>query len=186
MWMSMERHRRMVALGGAVLLVASLCLNVRHYGERHGDVVCERVTFVDTIPYYKPVPRDSTVIRYVSVRLPAGKKTECREDSADDRGMAEAANLPGKENGAGDSSDVEVPITRTVYEDSTYRAVVSGYRASLEEITVFPRRELWTVRQPVVAKRKRWSVGVQAGYGMTPAGFQPYLGVGVSCNLYTF
>ena len=32
----------------------------------------------------------------------------------------------------------------------------------------------------------RWGVGAQAGYGITPAGFQPYLGVGVSFNLFSW
>ena len=77
---------------------------------------------------------------------------------------------------------------RVVYEDSLYRAVVSGYvDPRLDSITVYPRTVYQTVTNdiyhPVIVKpkKKRWGLGLQAGYGY-PGGF--YVGAGVSYNLW--
>ena len=79
---------------------------------------------------------------------------------------------------------------RVVYEDSLYRAVVSGYvDPRLDSIKVFPKTvyqvETNDVYHPVTVKpqKKRWGLGLQAGYGY-PGGF--YMGVGVSCNLFVW
>ena len=39
-------------------------------------VVRDTTTYVDTIPYYKPVPKDSAVVRYVTRYLPTKPKDE--------------------------------------------------------------------------------------------------------------
>ena len=77
---------------------------------------------------------------------------------------------------------------RVVYEDCLYHAVVSGYvDPRLDSIKVFPK----TVYQvetndvyhpvPIKSKKKRWGLGLQAGYGY-PGGF--YVGAGVSYDLF--
>ena len=75
------------------------------------------------------------------------------------------------------------------YEDSLFRAQVSGYRPALDWIEVYPQREVVT-RSIFVDSRKRWGIGLQAGYGAYAAGGQvrlaPYLGVGISHNLIRF
>ncbi len=75
-----------------------------------------------------------------------------------------------------------------VYEDSLYRAVVSGFvDPRLDSVTVYPRTVYQTVTNdiyhPVVVKPKpkRWGLGLQAGYGV-PGGW--YVGGGVSWNLF--
>ena len=79
---------------------------------------------------------------------------------------------------------------RVVYEDSLYRAVVSGYvDPRLDSIKVFPK----TVYQvetndiyhpvPIKSKKKRWGLGLQAGYGY-PGGM--YVGAGISYNLFVW
>ena len=76
---------------------------------------------------------------------------------------------------------------QVVYRDSSYRAVVSGYvDPRLDSMTVYPRTVYQTVTNdiyhPVVVKpkKKRWGLGLQAGYGY-PGGF--YVGAGVSYDL---
>ena len=75
------------------------------------------------------------------------------------------------------------------YEDSLFRAQVSGYRPVLDWIEVYPQREVVT-RNIFVDSRKRWGIGLQAGYGAYAAGGQvrlaPYLGVGISWDLIRF
>ena len=75
------------------------------------------------------------------------------------------------------------------YEDSLFRAQVSGYRPALDWIEVYPQTVLVTER--VTNKDvKRWGIGLQAGYGAYAASGQvrlaPYLGIGISCNLMRF
>ena len=74
---------------------------------------------------------------------------------------------------------------RVVYEDSLYRAVVSGYvDPRLDSMTVYPRMVYQTVTNDIFhtikPKKKRWGFGLQAGYGY-PGGF--YVGAGVSYDL---
>lgn len=84
-----------------------------------------------------------------------------------------------------DSATVEIPITQKVYRDSSYTAYVSGFRPNLDSIMIYaPVR---TVR--IKDKPKRWGIGVQVGYGVTVTKqpqFAPYIGIGVSYNLWNF
>lgn len=87
-----------------------------------------------------------------------------------------------------DTLFVPVPIETKVYEDSLYRAEVSGYKASLDRLEIYQQERIITQTIPVqVKERKRWGIGVQAGYGVsTPNGkpvLSPYIGIGVSYDL---
>lgn len=77
---------------------------------------------------------------------------------------------------------VYLPITQKVYRDSLYTAYVSGYRAKLDSIEVYGRTNTITIREQ--SRRKRWGLGVQAGYGVAGNRAGPYVGVGVSYNLF--
>lgn len=81
--------------------------------------------------------------------------------------------------------DTAVQREQAYYEDSLYRAWVSGYRPRLDSLVVFPKTIYQTVTNDIYytikPKRKRWGLGVQAGYGY-PGGV--YVGVGVSYNLF--
>lgn len=79
-----------------------------------------------------------------------------------------------------DSALVSVPIEQHEYHGEGYRAWVSGYAPALDSIAI--ERSI-TVMQPTCGQR-RWSVGLQAGVGLTPHGVEPYIGVGVSFRLY--
>ncbi len=71
------------------------------------------------------------------------------------------------------------------YEDSLYRAWISGYRPRLDSLQIFPRTVYRTVTNDIyhtiTPKKKRWGIGLQVGYGY-PNGW--YVGVGVGYNLF--
>lgn len=71
------------------------------------------------------------------------------------------------------------------YKDSTYYARISGINAFLEEIRVFPRTvtNYINTTEKVYIQPLKWSIGLQGGYGITPKGLQPYIGVGFSYQL---
>lgn len=85
-----------------------------------------------------------------------------------------------------DTVYLRIPREIKQYEDSLFRAQVSGYRPSLDWIEVYPQTEVVT-RNIFVDSRKRWGVGLQAGYGAYVAGGQvrlaPYVGVGISYDI---
>ena len=81
--------------------------------------------------------------------------------------------------------DTVVYREQAYYEDSLYRAWVSGYRPKLDSLMVFPKTVYQTVTNDIyhtiVLKKKRWGLGLQAGYGI-PGGW--YVGAGVSWNIF--
>lgn len=156
------------------LVVQPLCHRGGSTSEPYRDTV--RVTLVDTVTYYNIEAKDSMVIKYVTVRVPIKENDTPKE-------VAHLINEASKP----DSLDIELPITQKVYEDSAYTAYVSGYMASLDSVRLRIPREIVTIKEP--HKPKRWSIGVQAGYGMTLKGtpqFAPYVGIGVSYTLFSF
>ena len=82
-----------------------------------------------------------------------------------------------------DSVMVEIPISRKVYEDSAYRATISGYEPILEEM-IIKHREV-TVQMPK-ERKKRWNIGPSVGIGFGKDGVTPYVGIGVNYSLYSW
>lgn len=74
-----------------------------------------------------------------------------------------------------------IPISMKTYTDSsTYKAVVSGYDPRLESIEVYQENTVITR----TLESPRWSICVQGGVYMTPAGVQPGIGVGIGYRLW--
>lgn len=201
----MEKVKNIALLLFLAVFVASLCLNVHHYTggttEPYRDTI--KTTFVDTIPYYKPVPKEEKPLGNITAKLPVSvpKLPEnVQKFPESGKNLQDSVQNFGKsvpedhfedmgEKVTPDSADVVVPITQTVYEDSTYTAYVSGYRASLDSLIFRMPREITTITNTHYQKPKRWSIGIQVGYGMTLKGtpqFAPYVGIGVSYNLFSF
>ena len=195
--------RRDLCVVSIVLLVAvfivSLCLNVYFCITRHEGIAVSdttRVTIFDTIPYPMPVPKDSLVIRYITEKLPNSTENKSSGTEADDFSTGKSHFSPENGNIAQenipDSVSVKIPITQKIYEDSLYRAYVSGYRPSLDSLIFFPRHDITTVTSGYAyprSRQKRWGIGIHVGYGMTMSNtpqFSPYVGIGISYNLITF
>lgn len=141
--------------------------------------VLDTITYVDTVRYYQPVIKDSVVVRYVTAKLPIyGNFGNIAEQN-----LPENISAPDVAENT-DSATVVVPISQVVYQDSTFLAWVSGYSVNLDSIYVMNRTDVitTTVYQPP----KRWHVGISAGYGYSPKGFQPYVGIGLSYSLFGF
>ena len=127
------------------------------------------VTVTDTIPYYKPVAKDSLVVRYETVKLPAVR--DMVRDS-----------LIYKDTLVHDSVNVILPITQKKYEDSTYTAWVSGFRPNLDSINIYRK----TVYKTITEKPRRFGIGVMGGYGYGTKGTTPFIGVGVYYRITEF
>ncbi|MDR2912761.1 MAG: hypothetical protein LBV38_05665 [Alistipes sp.] len=98
-----------------------------------------------------------------------------------------------------------LPIEQKTYTTANYRAVVEGFRPSLIELEIYratPKittttnitREIRTPLprgepksgQPRSGPPPRWGLGIQTGWGVTPQGPTPYIGVGVQYNVITW
>lgn len=120
-------------------------------------------TIIKVIKVDRPIVRESTVVKYEVVQLPiVANDTICVSDTIKD------------------SVFVEVPIEQKVYSDSNYTAWVSGYRPRLDSISITHQEVSFHNRLVNNKGSKRLYLGIQVGYGITPRGMQPYLGLGVS------
>ncbi len=83
-----------------------------------------------------------------------------------------------------DSIEVAIPLQQNIYSTPDYRAYVSGYRPSLDSLILY--RPTTSTLVSIPTPRKRFAVGISAGYALTPAGMQPYIGIGISLKLWEF
>lgn len=141
---------------------------------RTQGLITERdtITCVDTIPYYMPVAKDSTVVRYITQVLPVARQTT-------DTLFVEIPQ-------GRDSVAVEIPITQKKYEGDDYLAYVSGYQPNLDSIFVYAKTT--TITEHIYKPPKKWHIGIQGGYGY---GFnsrqaEPYIGIGITYSIINF
>ena len=161
-----------------IIFLLSVALNVYHFATESSSSASTsdttRVTIYDTIKVVKPIAKDSVVVRYVAEVV---RVTDTIIDSVN----------VGTDCTLSEDIEVEIPITQKVYEDSTYKAYVSGFKPCLDSIFLHPKTEVRTIN--IKPKPKRWGIGVQVGYGLTlqpQPKFAPYVGVGISYNLFNF
>lgn len=168
----MEKVYRVVLFTLAFLVFSYIGYRTgRNYADSLPAYDTVRVTVYDTITYRNPVAVDSVVIRYVAAKMSVASTQDSVIRLEEPR----------------DSAEVAVPITQKVYRDTAYTAWVSGYMPSLDSISI--RQSTHYVTETVPARRKRWGVGVHAGYGVTAERnprFAPYIGIGITYNLFNF
>ena len=70
-----------------------------------------------------------------------------------------------------------------IYKDSMLTAQVSGINVALDWYEVYRPTRVNYISSTVYVPPRKWSVGIQGGVGVTPKGFQPYIGVGVNCRI---
>ena len=183
----------------AVIVTAILLLLTAYMGYRYGVVMTSQyrtksdtTTFVDTIPYYHPVPKDSTVLRYVTRYLPVvvpgqGKTQNIDTFLSENYAQKNEENIPPM--GLADKRDsmaVEIPITQKRYENENYRAYISGYEANLDSIFVFPKTTV--IRERSYKPPSKLHIGIMGGYGygFNSKQVEPYIGIGVTYSIFSF
>lgn len=78
---------------------------------------------------------------------------------------------------------VDVPIETKIYADSNYRAVVSGYKASLDTISIFNKNQIQTINK-ITYKKKKWNISpsIGVGYGIYHKKIDMYVGFSINYN----
>ena len=138
----------------------------------------DTLTVYDTVKYTKLIPRDSLVLNHITVKLPPAV--------SDSTCTTETLNICKLK----DSVQVQIPISQKIYETDTYTAYVSGYATTIDSLVLkMPTHFVENNTPPKKHKDKKWSVGIQVGYGVTVNNtpkFCPYIGVGISYKLFSF
>ena len=172
----------------------------------------DTLTVYDTVRVEIPAPKEEKPLGSITAKLPVsvpklsetkrklpetvpelpdsvgnfGKSVPAATDDKEDNFPNKSEQKSGlKDEQKPDSVSVQIPITQRVYETEQYRAVVSGYRPNLDDLVIYQPTQVVRIKD----KPKRWGIGVQVGYGMTVNGkpqFTPYIGIGVSYNLFAF
>jgi len=151
------------ALLAALLLLSGYLLGKRtaRATEPECIVQVDTLRIKDTVLVDKPVPVE---VRVVDTMLVA---------------VADTIRLS-------DTVYLRLPREIKRYEDSLFRAQVSGYRPELDWIEVYPQT-VYVTKNVITKDISRWGIGLQAGYGAYAAGGQvrlaPYLGVGISYDI---
>ena len=158
-----------IALAVGIIVLAVACIHKLREGRSQGPetvvkTVVDTLVIRDTIRITQPVP--VTVRVRDTIRVPV--------------------TVPGKT----DTVWAQLPREEKIYQDSTFRAVVSGpalseeYGPRLDSIQVYSRTTIQYQTKTVYVEPSRWSIGIQAGYGASKDGLTPYLGVGVQYRLW--
>lgn len=148
-----------------VVLVAGLSIGYRYGKSGAIEVSTDTIFITDTIKVRVPVVSEVRDVGLQTYKIKLLGRIESDKDTI----------VVSKT----DSIEVALPIEQKVYKDSAYTAWVSGYDSKLDSIKVYKNTRIVNT---IVREDKRWSVGVQAGIGLTPKGIQPYIGVGVQYN----
>lgn len=120
----------------------------------------DTVFITDTFKYDKPKPQIVTIKDTIYI-LKDSVKTE------------------------GDS--ILLPRESKTYEDSTYRAVISGYKPQLDTLMVYPKT-IYIIKEKTleIEKKRKFNIGLQVGSGYGIFSRQPdvYVGIGFQYNLW--
>lgn len=187
-----------------ILIIAVVCLIagaylhkcqtpgcVSHGATTNGEVR-DTVIVRDTIKIEKPAVSSSSNLGYLDITVSTSKGTNKTDTLPNIRADTDTAfvgscyasdkSINIDASADNDSVKIKLPIVQNVYEDADYKAYVSGVCPSLDSIFVYPRREIVTIKKPP----KRWHIGPTVGYGYTPHGFEPFIGVSITYSLFSF
>lgn len=156
-----------------IVVLIACCIAAFVAGCYHGkgikvtEMRSDTIIRIDTFTDYKPLVRDSIVLKEVVRKLPIYYSVH---DTMSDTIVRV------------DSVSVAIPITQKKYEGDDYKAWVSGYEPSLDSIDVYRKTETITIRE----EQRRWGIGIVGGvgYGITSRKVEPFVGVGVTYRLY--
>lgn len=163
-----------------LLIVATLTFLCGYFfGGRSVEPIVEESVKVDTVYYENPTIA-KVEAHPVTVRVPRLIFAEdVKENNFPNITHTESKPLIIK-----DSADVKIDIETVIYEDTTYRAQISGprigqYGPHLDWVQSYQK----TITQ-TVTKKSRFAVTAGVGVGLTPAGIQPIVGLSAGIILW--
>ncbi len=131
------------------------------------------------------VQRDTIVLRD-TIRIPAPRPTSTTTQGTILLSLQDALIATPDTLRSRDTIYVQLPREVKTYNDSSYRAVVSGFRPSLDEIEVYQRTKV--VTETRVVRSSPWvTIGPSVGVGIATDGrAYPFLGVTATIPLWSW
>ena len=177
-YIAMNKHHIIIIL---VLIIFVATFTAVHYRILYNNLLQEkpdtiRTTFRDSIPYYYPVPKDSVIIKYKVINVPAASDVQDTTDNQD--------IVVERDSCSHDSFRLRIPVTQKKYRTDDYTIYISGYRPVLDSAFISRTETFTTIHNSPM--KKKWTVGISAGAGMTPKGLQPFIGVTITRRLFDF
>ena len=143
-----------------IFIIVLICLKCCYYFKAKEEKIpqTDTITIIkrDTITIIKPQP----VIRYVDKIV------------RDTLYSVDSIPVP-----------INIPIETKVYQDSNYRAIISGYRPQLDTISIFNKNQIHTINK-ITYKTKKWNISpaVGIGYGIYHKKIDMYVGFSINYN----
>lgn len=143
----------------------------------------DTLTVRDTIRNTVPVPVKERILRVDTVRLEI--KPGATDAVTIDTVRGADTLAPRDTPRIGQSDTVEIPISQRVYAAADYRAVISGWRPSLDSIEIY--RTSTTVKETVTKyKTPRIALLAGGGVGYTTEGkILPFAGLALGLVLWS-
>ena len=154
--------KRIAIVINIIILFTLLCGVLRYYELYHNvlntPILKDTITITDTITVTAPPVKVKEVIKNDTVYLPSPTLD--------------------------DTIDVILPLEEKVYEDSTFRAVISGFKPTIKELTIYPTTTTISEKKLIRTKEKgfklRPSIGI--GYGLINKEPDLYVGISLTYN----
>ena len=129
--------------------------------------------------------RDTIVLRD-TIRIPAPKPTSSTTQGTILLALQDALISTPDTLRSRDTIYVQLPREVKTYSDSSYRAVVSGFRPSLDEIEIYQRTKV--VTETKVVRSSPWvTIGPSVGVGVaTDGSVYSFLGVSATIPLWSW
>lgn len=155
----MKYFLMILLFAGAFLLGAFF--EGRKHGKESATVQRDTVIIRDTLLADIPPPVIKEVIKYDTVTIRGRRDTLTIRDSIK----------------VIDSNKVVIPIEQKAYQTADYRAVISGWRPSLDSLQIY--QDNITITNTITRYRNpRWAITVGAGVGYAPnKPVSPFVGV---------
>lgn len=185
-----------LALVGVVTFLAGYFIGKERADKPPGTVTETRETYIDTIIYRVPVPQSEIVLGTTPYKMPLyrfisgyahqqNENESLTEETDTLTYQMYGTGAGGEPRCCGDSATVVLPKIQRHYSDSTYDAWVSGpIDPNLDSLKVYAPTTVITQRE--WRPPRRWHIGLSAGYGITPRGAQPYLGLSLTYSILSF
>ena len=125
---------------------------------------------------------------YLSKKEKREEEKEVTEESDEEREEERDGEIDSENRKRGEEVAVDLQITQKEYEGEDYRAWVSGYEANLDSIYIKRDKEIVRIKEESgrEMRKKRWGIGVYAGYGLTREGPGPSIGICINYNIIEF
>lgn len=162
----MNRYGKVMTILCVILLVVDIGVLWQNHQQKTPveplETKVDTLIVRDTIMQYKPIFTDK--IKVDSVLIPVKDTIVIR-----------------------DSVYIYMDRDKITWRDSLCEVYASGIMPQVDSVRHFREYQYVTIETAIPVKDKsHWGLGINAGYGVGQGGLTPYIGIGVSYNIFSW